>query len=201
MTTDIDDYTSKTPDDPKALYDKMDLLSKGQSVAVISFLDYNPPDGLVGAIGEDPATKGAKSLDTLVDSLRSDGYSADQLSVVAHSYGSTTTGIAMEHYGLDVGRVAVVGSPGLGDGVDDISDLGRPDIELYAGKSEGVPIYKVGDGDNVTWLPAHGEDPADDGFGATVFETSGEGHSEYFTGKGLENLALIALGETPSAPK
>lgn len=83
-------------------------------------------------------------------------------------------------------------------GFDDIPDLHRPDVSVFAGKPEGIP-FKGGDGDVVTWLPVHGEDPADEGFGATIFETSGEGHSEYFDGTSLENLALIAVGTAPSS--
>lgn len=202
MDTDIGDYVDGTPEDPLALYDEMRIQANGEKVAVISFLDYNPPDnsltGWFGGAGEHEATKGAQALDSLVDTLHSDGFSSEQLSVVAHSYGSTTTGIALEHFDLQVSRVAVVGSPGLGDGVDDVSDLHRPDVSVFAGKSEGIP-FKGGDGDAITWLPVHGEDPADEGFGATIFETSGEGHSEYFDGTSLENLALIAVGKSPSS--
>lgn len=202
MDTDIDDYTAATHGDARSLYNEMQRQAPGEDVASIAFLDYNPPDnnfgGWFGSAGEAAATEGAEALDSWVDRLHEDGFSADQLTVVAHSYGSTTAGIALEHEDLQVGRLAVVGSPGLGDGVDDISDLGRQEVAVYAGKSEGV-AFPGGDGDPITWLPAHGEDPADDGFGAIRFSTGdSRGHSQYFQGESLRNLALIAVGREPT---
>jgi hypothetical protein len=59
-----------------------------------------------------------------------------------------------------------------------------------------------GAGDRITWPPAHGEDPAEYGLGTTVFtaafEASRTGHRAHFKGIGHENLALMALGESPS---
>lgn len=202
MDTDIDDYTAATHGDARSLYNEMQRQAPGEDVAVMAFLDYNPPDnnlgGWFGGAGEAAATEGAEALDSWVDRLNEDGFTADQLTVVAHSYGSTTAGIALEHEDLQVGRLAVVGSPGLGDGVDDLSDLGRPDVAVYAGRSEGVAL-PGGDGDPITWLPAHGEDPADDGFGAIRFSTGdSRGHSQYYEGESLRNLALIAVGREPT---
>lgn len=202
MDTDIDDYTAAAHGDARSLYNEMQRQAPGEDVAVVAFLDYIPPDnnpgGWFGSAGEAAATEGAGTLDSWVDRLHEDGFTADQLTVVAHSYGSTTAGIALEHEDLQVGRLAVVGSPGLGDGVDDLGDLGREDVEVYAGKSEGV-AFPGGDGDPITWLPAHGEDPADDGFGAIRFSTGdSRGHSQYFQGESLRNLALIAVDREPT---
>lgn len=186
------------------LHDEMERRNPpGTDVAVVSFLDYDPPnlDGTVFlAAGESRATEGAENLASFVRGLHDQGYGNDSITVVGHSYGSTATGIALEHEALGVSRVAVVGSPGLGAGVDDISDLHRSDVHVYAGRAEGVPL-PGGSGDPVSWLPAHGEDPADSGFGATRFATGTvSGHSGYFTpqSESLRNLALIALGQEPS---
>ena len=59
----------------------------------------------------------------------------------------------------------------------------------------------VGNGDPVSWMPFHGEDPADSGFGADRFDTGDvTGHSGYFdpNSVSLRNLALIALGQEPT---
>jgi hypothetical protein len=205
MDTSIDSYTAKPHDYSTHLFEEMTrLAAPGTDVAVVSYLDYNPPDldwSLPLGAGESRATEGAVNLAGFVGDLHGAGYSSDQLSVVAHSYGSTVTGIALEHEELGVSTVAVVGSPGLGDGVDDISDLGRPDVHVYAGRAEGAPVPLVGDGDPVSWMPFHGEDPADSGFGADRFDTGDvTGHSGYFdpNSQSLRNLALIALGQEPT---
>ncbi len=204
MDTSIDSYTSRPHDYATNVFAEMRrIAAPGTNVAVVSFLDYNPPDldwSLPLGAGEGRATEGAVNLSAFVGGLRDSGYPADAMSVIAHSYGSTVTGIALEHEGLGVSTVAVVGSPGLGDGVDDIADLGRSDVRVFAGRAEGVPL-PGGSGDPVSWLPVHGEDPADAGFGAERFDTgSVSGHSGYFDDEStsLRNLALIALGEEPS---
>jgi hypothetical protein len=61
-------------------------------------------------------------------------------------------------------------------------------------------VYKVGTGsDPVSAAPVLGPDPTTKSFGATVFPSSGSGHSAYFDpgSSGMQSIASIALGGAP----
>lgn len=84
-----------------------------------------------------------------------------------------------------------VGSPGVG--VNDRDKLGEG-FDVWAAKAPN---------DVVPGLPAHGEDPAAQGFGSNRFHTNGPGrsritgHSSYFANgsESPRNLALIMTGQ------
>lgn len=165
----------------------------GSNAAVIGFLGYDAPDWsaneVASVVGENRAAAGAESLTGLVDRLHRDGFRSDQITIVGHSYGSTVTGLALRDYRLAVGRVVVVGSPGLGEGIESVDDLRRPDVEIWAAAA---------DGDRVPLAPLHGANPADPSFGAHVFApTAAHGHSSYFDGAALDQLARLAAGRRP----
>ena len=212
MNTDLGDYAPGGHRDASALYTQ--LTSTGERVAVVSFMDYNVPDDPAEAASSAGAESGVHGLRTLVGDLQSMGISQSRIGVVAHSYGSVVVGHAMKE-GLDVSRVVVLGSPGMGHGVDDRADLGSPHVELYAAKAEGNlaavaagalgplgPVLgaaagnAISGGDYVSPLPGHGEDPSDEGFGATVFDVgSARGHSQYFRERStsLNTIANLLL--------
>lgn len=165
------------------LQDASDAVDPDGTHATIAWLGYNTPDDIPGAASTGPADTGAGDL--VDDSIELDRINPDaRHTIVAHSYGSVVAGHAMTN-GIDVDAVAVVGSPGMGP--NDRDDLGSPDVDLYAGRHQR---------DIVPWGPAHGEDPSDDGFGATAFDTEVSGHSSYFDVGSLsvENLARVATG-------
>lgn len=127
------------------------------------------------------------------------------VTVVGHSYGSTTTGLALQHQGLavDVDDVVLLGSPGVGGRAQGVADLGlRPDQLQVATASR-----------DVIRLAAHtllGADPLDPGFGgdrlrAESVERDGPGlgdlvgvadHSRYYDpgSESLYGLAEIVTG-------
>lgn len=202
ISTDLDDYRNGNHDATALLRAAQDKY--GDDVAVISFLDYNVPTGQladhkVPDLGEAASLAGAKSgeasLRDLVHELSTDGR---QVSVVAHSYGTVVVGQAMQH-GLDADRVVVLGSPGMG--AQDRASLGSPDVHLIAGSSPVDP-WAVGApdvwgkaqalGDPVTYSPTFGPNPIE--YADHVDVTGAHGHSEYFTGRPLENIVAAALG-------
>jgi hypothetical protein len=74
------------------------------------------------------------------------------------------------------------------------------DVDIYAGRAQGVEVFGAGDAVAVALAPFHGEDPTDEGFGASVFSTgSAYGHNEYFVqrSESILNLARIATGQEP----
>ena len=186
FATTIDDYLDR----PKAKRLVDGLRNADPDVAVIDFLDYDPPDWDITeaplVAGEDRATAGARRLAALVADLRSRGMSADDITVIGHSYGSTLVGISLSQFQLDVGQVAVLGSPGLGAAIEHRFDLNRPEVEIWAGAATG---------DVIRYAPAHGADPASSAFGARPIETDGStGHSQYLQGQSLRSLIAIVTG-------
>lgn len=193
ISTDLDSYVPDAhPDDPRfGHHDALSLFDEAQrqaggGVAVISFLDYNVPTGGAGPIPDvfeaanaAGAESGATALRALVQELSDQGQS---VSVVAHSYGSLVTGLAMEQ-GLAADVVVAVGSPGMG--ID--------------GRTDTMPMLFVGDatGDYVTgygqFVEGHGADPRS--FADGMIDVSGAAlHSSYFEGASLANVVDAALG-------
>lgn len=176
-------------------------------------LDW-PGDGfdLGSVVREDRAEAGGLLLADFVDGLRAaDEGERSHLSVIGHSYGSTTSAHAAHDHGLAADSLTLLGSPGAGGDVSDVSDLGMPRGRVYVGAA---------DHDFVTWLGrpgdlGMGEDPARAGFGATRFEvahgepfhvdTIGQGvanHTSYFdretNPESLANLTAIVTGAEPT---
>jgi pimeloyl-ACP methyl ester carboxylesterase len=198
----------------------------GESAATVAWMGYDAPswnpedaldwpgDGLdMGSVvREDKAIEGGASLADFVDGLRAtDEGDRSHLSVIGHSYGSTTAAHGAHDHGLDADSLTLIGSPGAGgDDVNSVRDLGMPEGTVYVGAA---------DNDFVTWLGRDGDlgmgkDPAQADFGATVFpvapgpefhaDTVGQGvdnHTSYFdplrNQQSLDNLTAIVRGDEP----
>src|SRR5690606_7480673 len=128
------------------------------------------------------------ALARFVASLRA--HVVADLTVIGHSYGSTTMAWAVRS-GMQVDRLVALGSPGLG--VERLADLALP---------TGVPLYAaVSEGDPVGLLRWFGNDPTAPGFGAHSFDAGiGGGHGGYFDAGSvaLDNVARIVRGEVPT---
>ncbi len=208
MNTNLDNYRNGNADAKAILAEAQAMY--GPDVAVISFMDYNVPDDLGEAASGAGADSGVATLRQLVTDLHAQGFSTQDLSVVAHSYGTVVAGHAMQA-GLDVRTVVALGSPGMG--ADSRAGLGSPDVRLYAGSAPlnvtsgnqgaitvistlvgGPAAGVIGAGDYVSWAPAHGESPAADGFGANKLDVpDAYGHSQYFRQtESLRNIVRAA---------
>lgn len=201
-------------------------IRNGESAATIAWMGYDAPswnpenaldwpgDGLdMGSVvREDKAIEGGAGLADFVDGLRAtDEGDRSHLSVIGHSYGSTTAAHGAHDHGLDADSLTLIGSPGAGgDDVNSVGDLGMPEGKVYVGAA---------DNDFVTWLGRDGDlgmgkDPAQADFGATVFpvapgeefhaDSLGQGvenHTSYFNPEtnqqSLDNLAAIVRGDEP----
>jgi pimeloyl-ACP methyl ester carboxylesterase len=197
----------------------------GESTASIAWMGYDSPswnpqdaldwpgDGLdMGSVvREDKAVEGGVLLAQFVDGLRAtDEGDASHLSVIGHSYGSTTVAHAAHDQGLGADSLTLIGSPGAGgDHVDGVADLGMPQGKVYVGAA---------DNDFVTWLGRDGDlgmgrDPAQADFGAHVFPVApgdgfhadnlGQGitnHTSYFDqgSQSLDSLTTIVQGDEPT---
>ncbi|PVG81862.1 hypothetical protein DDE18_14160 [Nocardioides gansuensis] len=208
-------------EDAYRLFDEAN--QKGDSMATIAWMGYdapsvNPADAwdtpeeiwdMGSVITEDKAEAGGLLLSQFVDGLRAtDEGERSHLSVIGHSYGSTTAANAAHDHGLHADSLTLIGSPGASGGVHDVSDLGMPEGKVYVGSA---------DNDFVTWLGREGdvgmgEDPAQKDFGAKVFPVDpgpefhaddiGQGienHTSYFNpdSTSLANLTEIVQGDEP----
>lgn len=170
-----------------------------ETVAGIAWLGYEPPqatsgpsnlvsDGLRGygdVVQTDRANAGAPRLASFYDGLDVASTQPDpHLTALGHSYGSLTTGLALQDPGpgQPVDDAVFYGSPGIN--ADDESDLGLPDGHAYVMEADGdILIPEAGKGH------LFGPDPSTSDFEqlATDAGTSPDGvaregvgsHSEY----------------------
>jgi Alpha/beta hydrolase len=190
-------------------------------VAVIGWLGYDAPDNVLpgsdrdalAVVTTDAADAGGAALNDLVDGLRvADVGQPMHLTVIGHSYGSTTVAQGTHDHSMLVDDLVFVGSPGLGPGVDHVSDLGPGAQHVWVGANSRDPVVSLGDNG---WLNGGivgvglGNDPAEDDFGATRFRaesmtratqatfTAVADHSKYFDHdtESLSNLAYIMSGQ------
>lgn len=99
-----------------------------ESVAAVAWLGYEAPQGLVQAISRSRADAGAESLASFFDGIAASRADDPHVTALGHSYGSTTTGLALQRTSVADDAV-FFGSPGLG--TDDIGDLNVPDGHSY----------------------------------------------------------------------
>lgn len=209
--------------DAYTLYEK--AIAKGESAATVAWMGYDSPswnpatalswprDGLdlSSVLDEDKAEAGGRHLADFIDGLRASDQRDDDkdsnMTVIGHSYGSTTAAHAAHDYGLNADALALIGSPGAGgDGVNSAGDLRMPDGKVYAGAAAN---------DFVSWLGRDGavgmgKDPTQADFGAKVFpvapgehfhaESIDQGvlnHTSYFDAQSLDNLTAVVRGDEP----
>lgn len=157
-----------------------DRVDDPDRVAVVSWLGYDPPDRVPGALDVRPAQEGSRSLVDDVARIRADG--AATVVVVGHSYGGVVAGLAALA-GLDADVVVQLGSPGSG-APGAATAIARRGVELRAVRESGDPIGFV-----AGRLPGlYGEDPV--GYVPTL-PTSRSGHSAYLA----DPVLLDALAE------
>ena len=131
--------------------------------------------------------------------------SAVNVTVVAHSYGSTTAGLALQRYGLadSVDQVVMIGSPGVGGVARTVADLQLSHDRLFVGSASTDVV--------TTTYGALGADPSQANFGATRFEAENitrqlglpwqfEDHSKYYDDvshcEALYSMADIVTGQS-----
>ena len=93
------------------------------------------------------------------------------LNVISHSYGTTTSALALTRPGVHVDVAVNLASAGLPAEVDHASDLHAD--EVYAGQARDVWLVDPAPGDPWAWFGRsfsnHSVNPATDAFGAEVF--------------------------------
>lgn len=197
----IVDWTDST----QVLYDAQrnwldELGEPGAATAAVAWIGYQTP-GLTSVGTLDLAKQAQQALTDELAGLRAARASAEPfVSVVAHSYGSTSAMMALSGpHAPEVDALAMIGSPG--GAAQQASDL----------RVEGNAVF-VGAGaawDPVPGTAFFGADPGSPSFGAHVFTTAAGtdpitkgslaaavGHNGYFDAgsQSVRNLALITIG-------
>jgi hypothetical protein len=174
------------------LYNTMSSSSK----AVVVWLDGPEPQTLPYAALDKWANESAPNLVTDLAGLKAAHTAATgdggHLTAVGHSYGSYILGKALTEGALADDAI-FVGSPGVG--VNSAKDLGSIDpAHVWDGQAGDDPILFTEK--RFTPDPLTGTNPEDSDFGAQHFSVEGSsGHSQYYKGESLVNMARIADGD------
>nr|WP_269330283.1 alpha/beta hydrolase [Kineosporia babensis] len=129
-----------------------------EQVATITWMNYQSPQLTLDSVGDldgdsvletNSAQAGGDRLARFHQGLQSARDDGVNVTALGHSYGSTTTGYALQQT-TGVDRVAFYGSPGLS--VDDVEDLKV---------RSGNVFYAEADGDGIGDLAKFGKDPSE----------------------------------------
>ncbi len=166
-----------------------DLAPAVDSLAVVAWLGYDPPDSVLGGLDLRPAQEGAGLLVAEVAALRRRDRPGGPARVVlvGHSYGGHVVGRAVG-LGVDAHAAVLLGSPGAG-----LDDPGR----LPGGRRVRV-LAALADGDPIEHVPAltGGRFGADPRRIAEPLPTSRRGHGDYLS----DPLVLSGLADVLGEP-
>ena len=202
------------------VYQETQSAAPDKKNSVVLWMGYDAPDSptdlRIAATGL--AREGGSLLTPDVNAFDvTNGDKDSHVTVVGHSYGSTTVADAAAGFGMHTDDVVLVGSPGT-DLAKSAADFHLPQGgNLYVGAASSDPVTHLG-GMQLPLSPfpstpfdtpfpgvsvGLGTDPAVDGFGSTRFKAEIPGfnnpfsdHSEYFTpgGESLHAIADITSG-------
>ncbi|GAA4658463.1 MULTISPECIES: alpha/beta hydrolase [Amycolatopsis] len=194
-----------------------DRYGDGGQVATVTWMGYEAPQwsdvlgGNQSVVSDHLAKVGAEKLDGFLDGLGASHDSTGNplhLTALGHSYGSLTTGIALQR-DTPVDDAVVFGSPGLD--ADERSDLKVPDGHLFAAMSDrdSIPKLDMLDHFGVSPYDMPGVDRVDTGNAVSVDGAPLDAthtHSEYLQEGSTSqyNMAAIVAGRpelrVPYAP-
>ena len=199
--------------DAANLFGEAAAASGSEPISVVAWMGYDAPDSMLDPRVATPglAHRGAALLAADVNALNATRRTGEPVTVVGHSYGSTTVADAAAGYGMRAGDVVLVGSPGT-DMARTATDFHLPPGgHVYVGSASTDPVTTL------SGLPGPlpngepllgaglGADPTADGFGSTRFKAEVPGftwqtwteHSRYFDpgSEALFSIAGIAAGD------
>jgi hypothetical protein len=196
--------------DGRNIYREVVQADPDRTNSVIVWMGYRTPDSLVDPAVAQPAAAraGGRLLAADVTAVAMSHIGPTHVTVIGHSYGSTTVADAAASAGMRADDVVLVGSPGT-DLAHNASDFHLPSGgHVYVGAASADPITGFG-GQPQLPVPGTsatvglGADPATDGYGSTRFKAESPGvalpmtgHSSYFdpAGESLFSIGDIASG-------
>lgn len=160
------------------ILDEQSRVSPVTRNAVVAWIGYETPpiplsQGLFQVLDDANAEQGGLQLSRALSGLVAARPDGPALSVIGHSYGTTTSAIALTLPETpEVDAFVAVGSAGLPAAVDSAADIRANAV--YAGQARNViPVMENGQGDQWAWTgrtsPAHPIDPVSPSFGAQAF--------------------------------
>jgi hypothetical protein len=207
-------------DNATNLYDQMVAADPDESNSVIAWMGYDAPDSPTdpGIATPGLARAGGDLLAADVNGLGAthEGASSN-ITVVGHSYGSTTVADAFAGSGMKADNAVLIGSPGT-DLAQSAADFNLPaGGQVYVGAASSDPVTWLGQAGPIPDIinrelgyplgleAGLGRDPAGDGFGSVRFDAEAAGrdglafgdHSKYYQvgGESLRAMTDIATGD------
>jgi hypothetical protein len=192
--------------DARTLFIAAHTADPSMQTAVIAWQGYNAPNfHEVGS--QDKAEIGSKLLAADVNALRvtHDGAIKGKLTVVAHSYGSTTASLAFQRENMRGDQGIFIGSPGMGGDAKTAADLHLNKNTMFVGADSRDFVTGV----TRNFGHSLGADPTLDKFGESVTRIKAENvnrgehinlddHSLYYDEKtqseSLHSLSRIVTG-------
>nr|WP_237419077.1 alpha/beta hydrolase [Kitasatospora sp. SID7827] len=165
----------------------------GQRVAVVSWLGYDAPEADASVLTAARAEEGAADLRRFTEGVRTArGGRPGHLTVIGHSYGTTTVGAAAAGgAGLGADDIVAVASPGMT--AARAADLHIDPAHVWAGTAADDRV-RLATGTTL------GADPTGADFGGRTFGVDTSGHSGYWAAgsESLANQGRIIAGRTPA---
>ena len=205
------------------VYDQSLAGYPGDDLSVIAWMGYETPDGFDDSRVASPllAREGALLLAQDVNALAATHATETppHVTVLGHSYGSTTVADAFAASGAHANDVVLLGSPGT-DLAHSAADFHLDGGNVYVGSASTDPVSWLGETGTVPnglnealghpfgRFAGLGTDPAGDGFGSIRFRAEAPGHdglsfqdhSHYYDlgGEALRSMAHIVTGHGAS---
>lgn len=208
-------------ENPTDLYDQMRLGDPDESTSVIAWMGYDAPDSPTDPRIAIPhlARAGGDLLAADVNGLGAthEGVPSN-VTVIGHSYGSTTVADGFAGSGMKADNAVLIGSPGT-DLAQSAADFNLPEGgQVYVGAASSDPVTWLGQAGPVPDIinrelgyplgaeAGLGNDPAGNGFGSVRFDSEVPGrsglpdfgdHSRYYDlgGESLRAMTDIANGD------
>lgn len=199
-------------DDAVNLYNEMARADPHSTRSVVAWMGYDAPDSMTDPRIAQPtlARLGGAALAADVNALNATHIASSagtgHITVVGHSYGSTTVADAAAGSGMRAGDVVLVGCPGT-DLARTAADLHLPaGGHVFVGAASSDPVTSIAGVRGTVPLTGQptldvglGADPAANGFGSTRFRAEVPGwtwkvwtdHGHYFD-NGSESLFAMA---------
>jgi pimeloyl-ACP methyl ester carboxylesterase len=175
----------------RELYRELRAREPGVRVAVLAWLGYDPPDGVLAAAGTAGADQGAAALLGLLRTLAAHRPAATII-LIGHSYGSLVAARAVRRGPAQVTDLVTLG--GVGTGVDRADQLGGARVWAAEAPTDWIrrlPQVRLA-------ALGHGIRPGNPAFGARALPTDGvTGHDGYLVPgtATLPAVAAVVLGD------
>lgn len=141
MTSEVPGYLQMQDGDAINLYRTSVRLDP--TAAVVAYVGYQAPGMDLGVTDQQLSDRGGRVVAADIGGLQTMASQPEsQLTVIAHSYGSTTTSTAFADYGAKANNLILIGSPGAGR-AQTAADLGLPPGHVFVGSASSDPVTTI----------------------------------------------------------